>query len=206
MTKFLVTITLLWFLGCDSPTNIVTAKDNLNETTIFSEDSLVASDSVIKIIAENPPPPGAVFGNYNGDAFPFYARVLKEDTKNHKTYIAFNTKNCPQIVIPETVGGSLSSICLEGFDRDLLLFTAKLKDTSFNKYFLYILRNQEWKQVVNPFAIHKSNLTENLQPLQINPDETSKVLRNYSVFDLDETSPHGYTWRLLTESVVIDNW
>jgi hypothetical protein len=205
MTKFLVTITWLWFLGCDSPTNTITAKDNLDVTTSI-ENSLVTSDSVVKIINENPPPPGAVFGNYNGDEIPFYARVLKEDTKNHKTYISFKSKNCPQIVIPETTGGSISSVCLEGFDRDLLLVTAKLKDPSFNKYFLYVLRNNEWKQVVNPFAIHKSNLTVNLQPLQINPDEQSEILRNYSVFDLDETSPHGYTWRLLNESVVIDNW
>ena len=104
------------------------------------------------------------------------------------------------------MGGTVSSVSLEGFDRDLLLVTSKLKDPNFNKYFIFVLRNNAWKPVVNGFAIHKSNLNQISQPLQINPDRPKEILRYYSVFDLDKTSPLGYTWRLLRESVTILNW
>ena len=206
MIKFLVPIPLLWFLGCGSPPKTVTTKDESNSTTVISDEALETSDPDIKIITEMPPPTGAVLGNYNGDAIPFYAEISKVDTKNQTTYVSFNNDNCPQIVIPETVGGSVSNLCLEGFDRDLLLVTANLKDPNFNKYFLYVLRNNQWKLVVNGFAIHKSNLDQISQPLQIDPDKPKEIFRYYSIFDLDKESPLGYTWRLLNESIAIDNW
>ena len=43
-------------------------------------------------------------------------------------------------MMPKSYGGTVSSINLDGFDSDLLLLTAKLKDPNFNKYFLFVLR------------------------------------------------------------------
>jgi hypothetical protein len=193
---------LIWFLGCGSPPKtVITAKEESNATTIISDKVIDASE----IVNEIPLPKGAVLGDYKGDALPFYAEIPKVDLKNRRTYVSF-ISDCPQIVIPETVGGTVSSLSLEGFDRDLLLVTAKLKDPNFNKYFLYILRNNEWKPVINGFAIHKSNLNQISQPLQINPDKPNEIVRYYSVFDLDKDSPLGYTWRLLHESIAVENW
>ena len=115
MIKFLVTIPLLWFLGCGSPSNTVTTKDDSNPTTIINDEVLESSDPEIEIITENSPPTGAVLGNYNGDAISFYAVISKVDKKNRTTYVSFNNNNYPHIVIPETVGGSVSNLSLEGF-------------------------------------------------------------------------------------------
>lgn len=151
-------------------------------------------------------PPGAVIGNYNGDLNPFYARVSNVDTKNGITTISFEDRKYPDVLIPKSYGGTVSPLVLDGFDRDLLLVTAKLDDPNFNKYFLYILRNKQWKPVMNGFAIHKSNKPETLQVIRVNPEKPNELLRYYSVFDLDETSDLGYTWRLLEESIVKENW
>ncbi|GHC42316.1 hypothetical protein [Ulvibacter litoralis] len=150
-------------------------------------------------------PKGAVLGDFRGDATPFYAQVSHVDRANETTFVSFENNTCPQLKIPKTHGGIVSKVMLEGFDRELILLTAKLKDPNFNKYFLYVFRNNEWKPVMNGFAVHKSNLPEIEQVIAINPKNPNEILRNYSVFDIDETSELGYTWRLLQESVPIEN-
>lgn len=160
----------------------------------------IAPSESIKILPE-----GAILGNYKGDSHSFYALVSRVDTKQEMTSISFENNTCPQLKIPKTYGGTVSKLTLEGFDRELLLVTANLKDPNFNKYFLYVFRNNQWKPVVNGFAVHKSNLPEIEQLIAINPKNPNEILRNYSVFDIDETSELGYTWRLLQESIPIEN-
>lgn len=159
----------------------------------------------IPVIKEPKIPEGAVSANFLSDNTPFYAFVHKVDKKKGITTIRFEKPNIPHIVLPETYGASLSMLRFDEFDRDLLLVTAKLKDPVFNKYYLYVHRNNTWKLVVNGFAIHQDNNPHTLEPIVVDPDDPTKMLRYYSVFDLDKTSNLGYTWRLLTESIPIKN-
>lgn len=151
-------------------------------------------------------PNSAVMGNYNGDLIPFYADITKVDMKKGGTYISFQDTTLQQLLIPKTYGGTISSLVLDGFDRDLLLVTAKLKDKNFNKYFLYVLRDAQWKAVINGFAIHKSNNPETLQVIKVNSEKPKELLRHYSVFDIDENSDTGYQWLLKEESVPKMAW
>ncbi len=204
------TITIVLFLivaSCVAP-----SKKNgsvINSTTKTVKPKLVNTTkpktSVEPKIITPPLPLGAVKGNYNGDLKPFYARITKVDTKKGITTISFENKKHSDVLIPKTYGGTLASIFLDGFDRDLLLVTAKLKDPNFNKYFLYVLRNNSWKPVMNGFSIHKSNKPENLQVIRANPEKPNELIRYYSVFDLDENSSEGYIWRLLEESILKEN-
>ena len=199
----------MWIFGCGSPSKSTVKVEESSSTsasTTIDSEPIVATNSVIETVTENSSIELTIIGNYNGDSIPFYAKVSTVDSINQITYISFEKQSCPQIAIPKTMGGAVSSISLEGFDRDLLLVTTKLKDPNFNKYFIFVLRNNEWKPVVNGFAIHKSHLNQISQPLEINPDRPKEILRYYSVFDLDETNPLVYTWRLLRESVAILNW
>ena len=59
--------------------------------------------------------------------------------------------------------------------------------------------------VVNSFAIHKDNMSDTLVPIRVDPENPNYMLRYYSVFDLDETSDLGYTWRLLSERIPIND-
>ena len=140
-----------------------------------------------------------------GDSKSFYAEVSRIDTKNETTYISFENNIILTLAVPKSYGGTVSSIALDGFDRDLLLLTAKLKDPNFNKYYLFVNRDRIWKPVMNGFAIHKNNLTNNVEPFKINPNNPNEILRRYSVFNLDGSSALGYTWLLLEESVPIEN-
>ena len=86
------------------------------------------------------------------------------------------------------------------------MVNAKLKDTNFNKYFLYVLRENQWKPLVNGFAIHKSNMNDTLVPAKINPENPRELLRYYSGFEMDPLSEKKYVWVLLRESVPVENW
>jgi len=203
MIRFLVSLHLLLFLGCaDSvkESNTIVEEPEPESTPIILETITSKPVKIIPVI-----PDGAVFGNYNGDSIPFYARVRFVDNKNQITYIAFENDFLPQILIPKSNGGEISKVSLNGFDRDLLLVTAKLKDPNFKKYFLYVLRDNIWKPVMNGFAIHLTNLAEVDQPFKLNPNNPNELLRYYSVFNLDASNPLGYTWLLLEESVPIEN-
>lgn len=150
-------------------------------------------------------PNGAVFGNYNGDNKAFYGHVRAVDKRKGTMVVAFEQRSLPPIIINKAYGGTLSSLNLQGFDRDLLLVTTKLKDPSFNKYYVYVLRNNQWKEVVNGFAVHQSHFNQVITPISNDPGNSNNLNRFYSVFDLDATSATGYTWRLLSESVPIEN-
>lgn len=148
-------------------------------------------------------PKGAVTANFLSDKVPFYAVVSKIDRRKGITTIRFQERSAPDIIIPETYGAKLSTLRFKEFDRDLLLVTTTLKDPVFNKYYLYIFKNNAWHLVVSPFSIHKDNHTPALKPIVVDAANTNNMKRYYSVFDLDETSTAGYTWRLLQESVPI---
>tara|TARA_R110002072_G_scaffold303113_1_gene494163 strand:+ start:63922 stop:64566 length:645 start_codon:yes stop_codon:yes gene_type:complete len=172
----------------------------------------IEDDTIINIPQEELPvieepkiPKGAVVANYRAEATPFYAIVDKVDKRRGTTTIAFERPEVPSIVIPDTYGATLTSLRFDEFDRDLLLVKSKLKDPVFTKYHLYVLRNNRWKLVVNGFSIHKDNNPESLTPIIVDPENPKKMKRYYSVFDLDENSELGYTWRLLQESVPILN-
>lgn len=199
------TLTILFFIltaGCGSPSK--NTGPIINRTP--KKEKPEPPSSIEPIVTKPSLPPGAVIGNYNGDLKPFYARINEIATKNSITTISFENNKYPNVLIPKTYGGTVSTLVLDGFDRDLLLVTAKLDDPNFNKYFLYVLRNNKWKPVMNGFSIHKSNKPETLQVIRVNPENSNELIRYYSVFDLDETSDAGYTWRLLEESVVKVNW
>lgn len=189
---------VLVLVSCGTPT-----KQN---KSIIGEEPTTTTEIIEPEIPKSSIPKDAVFGNYKGDLKPFYAMVDKVATKNGITYISFQNNKYPKISIQNTYGGTLTSLQLNGFDRDVLLFTAALKDQDFNKYFLFALREEQWKPVINGFAIHKSNRPDTLQILKTNPENPQEILRYYSVFDLDETSKEGYTWRLLQESVAKLPW
>lgn len=149
-------------------------------------------------------PEGAVTADFLGNHKSFYAYVGNIDRTNEITSIYFENENIPTIDIPESRGATLKNLKFKNFDRDLLLVNAKLKDSSFNEYYLYIWNDTLWKQVVSRFDIHKSNMSDTLVPIQLDPKDSNKVLRYYSVFDLDRASGKRFQWRLLRESVEIE--
>jgi hypothetical protein len=199
MIRLFLSIPLLWALNCGSP--------SVKRTVIEDQEpTITVTDTIeLPVIAEPILPLGATQGNFNGDQKAFYAYVSQVDLQNEITYISFENDAYQQIKVPKSYGGTLSSFVLEGFDRDLLLLTAKLKDPNFNKYFLYVLRDNQWKPVMDGFAIHLSNMENIRNPIRINPTTPLELVRNYSVFSLDASDPLGYTWLLLEESVPIEN-
>jgi len=157
------------------------------------------------IIEDSPPtvPAGAVTANFVNNSVPFYAHVKQVDRAKGETTIDFENASIPSIIIPKTYGATLSTLRFDEFDRDLLLVTSRLKDPQFNKYYLFIYKGNRWQKVVNGFSIHRSHVTDSLVPIQVDKENTSNMFRYYSVFDLDETSELGYTWRLFSESIPI---
>jgi hypothetical protein len=203
--KTLLILVITLAASCGSPvkkTGPIINSTPRTKTLSTTKPTIGAAPTLVK----PPLPTGAIIGNYNGDLKPFYAKINKVDTKKGITTIGFQNKKYPNVVIPETYGGTVSPLILDGFDRDLLLVTAKLDDPNFNKYFLYILRNNNWKPVINGFSIHKSNAPETLQVIRVNPKKPNELIRYYSVFNLDESSDLGYAWALREESVVKVNW
>jgi len=195
--KFFFLICLIFlFFTCGTPPK----KDSQIQDEITEVKEVKEPINVTPLLPE-----GAVTANFNGDSLFFYSYVKKNNTKNGITYISFEDELFPEIQIPKSYGATLSFLKFKGYDRDLLLATVKLKDTSFNKYYVYILRNNQWKPFVNGFAIHKSNLTDSLVPIQLDSLDNTKVRRFYSVFDLDNSNNKKYSWRLLEESIPIES-
>lgn len=205
--NYIYGVIILLFVACGAPSkqSTPTSTDTKTEkatTTLPKESPLEdASKETAPIL-----PIGAVFGDFNGDGTPFFAHVSNINKAREITYLGFQNRRYPILAIQKTVGGTVSPLKLAGNDRDLLLFTANISDPNFNKYYLYVLRNNNWKPVMNGFAIHKSNKTETLDVIRINPKKPNELLRYYSVFDIDPDSPEGYVWRLLEESVEKENW
>ena len=199
--KYIISAVLLLCISCGTPTK--NTKPNTNSTTKAEQPKETPKvDPSQDAPKETAPilPDGAVFGNFNGDATPFFAHVTNVNTAREITSIGFQNRRYPNLEVPKTVGGKVSKLKLDN-DRDLLLFTAKIRDPNFNKYFLYVLRNNQWKLVMNGFAIHKSNHHETLDVIRVHPNNSNELLRNYSVFDIDPNSEEGYVWRLQEESV-----
>ena len=197
-TLFILSI-IIFLKACGAPAP-------KTKNVIGSVDTDTATTSTIpKIDPIKNAPKGAVFGNYNGDSNSFYGHVRAVDKRNETMVIAFEKRSLPPIIINNAFGGTLAAIKLQGFDRDLLLVKTKLKDPNFNKYYVYVLRNNQWKKVVNGFAIHQSHFDQVTDPIMVDPYNSDNLQRYYSVFDLDQTSASGYTWRLLSESVPIEN-
>ena len=197
-------ITLSLILSCVSPPK------NKNKSVIGPpvEDTTVPVNipkDELPVLEEPKLPKGAVSANFMSDKEPFFAVVDNVDRRNGRTTIAFENSTAPKIVIPDTYGATLTTLRFDEFNSDLLLVKAKLKDPVFTKHFLYVLRNNQWKLVVNGFSIHEDNNPESLEPIIVDPKNPRNMKRYYSVFDLDKSSKLGYTWRLLSESVPILN-
>ena len=199
IVRFVVGLLPLFLLAaCGSPNNTKSIIESTETTPI-------RTDTIALEITEAVVPTTAIMGDFNGDLSRFYANISDVNAKNQITEISFQDNKTPPLYVQKTLGGALSLLTLEGFNRDLLLFTAKLKDPNFHKYYVFVHREGRWKEVVNSFAIHKSNFNNDIVPISENPDNPDELLRYYSVFDLDETNPDGYIWRLLQERVAIQN-
>ncbi|HAV53642.1 MAG TPA: hypothetical protein DCX41_01740 [Aequorivita sp.] len=80
-----------------------------------------------------------------------------------------------------------------------------MKDTNFNEYYVFVWKDSLWKQPVNRFDIHKSNMTDTLAPIMNDPKDSTRLVRYYSVFDMDRKSEKKYTWKLMSESISIED-
>ncbi len=149
-------------------------------------------------------PEGAIIADFFGNQDSLYAFIKENDPSNEVTLISFENNKLPEISIPESIGADLHILKLKNFDSDVLLVNAKLRDTNFNEYYLFVWKDSIWKQPVNRFDIHKSNMTDTLIPIRNNPKDSSQLLRYYSVFDMDRTSEKKYSWKLMQESVSIE--
>ena len=147
-----------------------------------------------------------VLADFNGDRNAFFAHICTVNPANESTTICFEHSKYLPLVVSNTIGGQITSLKLKGSDRDFLLFTANISDGEFAKYFLFVLRNNEWKPVMNSFCIHKSNLSSAKTPIRVDPNHPDKLLRNYSVFQLDEANLHKSPWKLEEESVKKKAW
>lgn len=150
-------------------------------------------------------PEGAISGIFNSDAEPFYAAVDSVDTENQTTTISFENEAMNGITLPEAIGASLSSVRFEGFDRDILMINSIYKDPIFRKYYLYILKNDQWHPVVDGFILHVDNISNDMIPIQPDPRNSNRMVRSYSVFDMDPDSETKYNWILKEETAEIMN-
>ena len=169
------------------------------ETIVEINQPIIAIEKELKI------PEGAVIADFFGNNDSIYAFVEKVDTAKQTTLIAFEKKYLPEIIIPESIGAELQILKLKNFTNNVLLVNAKLKDTNFNEYYLFIWKDSVWKQAVNRFAIHKSNMLDSLTIITNNPKDSTKLLRYYSVFNMDSKSEKKFTWKLMQESVSIED-
>jgi len=199
--KLFLLIPLLYLITCGSDS------EKLNQVII--DDPQPQTEPVSEVIIIAPVllkmPKGAVKANFNADKIPFYAHVKSVNKRKGITTIAFEENKAPALVLNDTYGATVSMLRFDEFDRDLLLVNSKIKDPQFHKYYLYILKKGYWLPVVKPFSIHESHVNASLKPIVVDPKNSDYMFRYYSVFDIDETSDLGYTWRLFNESVGIIN-
>ncbi len=184
---------LIPFLGCKQNSG------NIEPDTIPTVDNVVEAERKIEL------PEGAVMADFFGNKDSIYAYVAKIDTTKQTTLVAFEKKFLPEIVIPESIGANLQILKLKNYPNNVLLVNAKLKDTNFNEYYLFVWKDSLWKQAVNRFAIHKSNMADSLIPIINNPKDSTLLLRHYSVFNMDSKSETKFTWKLMQESVPLND-
>ena len=206
--KLLLLIPLFYFVACGSGSekkNRVIIGSPKPQPEPISEVIITTSEVITPQIVTPVLPTGAVNANFKTDNSPFYGVVQSVNKRRGTTTITFENNQAPNLVLNDTYGATLSMLRFEEFDRDLLLVNSKIKDPQFHKFHLYILKNGLWLPVVKPFSIHESHVNENLKPIVVDPENSDYMFRYYSVFDIDETSELGYTWRLFNESVGIIN-
>lgn len=198
----LIGLALLFVLiNCGTP-----QKKRPSSSETNNEKVIISSEPKTEKPEEKPAlPNGAVTAHFTSGTLPYYGYVQKVDKRKGETTIAFENNKAPLLKIPKTYGAKLEVLTFPEFKSDLLLVTAQLKDPIFNKYFLYVLKNGGWQPVVNGFALHKSHVNDTLVPITVDPEKPDHMFRYYSVFDLDEESELGYTWRLFNESIPIQN-
>ncbi len=182
---------------------------NKSGSDLHRNKSVIGEDVPVKppIIKDKTPPnipEAGVFGDFLGNNTTIFGYVQQTNPTTEITTIAFQDNKIPKLEIPESIGAILEPIRLLGFDRDVLLINAVLKDPQFNEYYLYSYTPSGWKMLCNRFNIHKSNMFDGLVPIQINPEKPKELLRHYSVFDLDKASGRTYKWILLQESIPIE--
>ncbi|HNP68460.1 MAG TPA: hypothetical protein PKH16_11180 [Aequorivita sp.] len=165
---------------------------------------IIIDENPVVINEEPPPPEGAIRADFIGNKDSIYAFVKEMDTSTEKTLIGFENELLPELTIPESIGAHLHLIKLKNFQNDVLLVNAKLKDTNFNEYYVFVWKDSLWKQPVKRFNIHKSNMTDTLVPIRNNPEDSTLLLRYYSVFVMDRKSEKKFTWKLMSESVPIE--
>ncbi len=155
--------------------------------------------------AEKPTlPKGAIRANFDGSGDSLYVFVKEVDSASQTTLLGFEGEAFPELSIPESHGAQLQLLKLKKFPNDLLVVQAKGSDTNFNDYYLFVWQDSLWKQPVNRFYIHKANMNDSLRPIMDDPSDSTKVLRYYSVFDIDPNSEKKYSWRLMRESVPLE--
>lgn len=169
------------------------------------QDSDLKNIEPSNVIAEKPElPEGAIIADFLGNRDSLYAFIKKNDPLTETTLIGFQNNKLPDITIPESIGANLHILKLKNFKNDILLVNAKLKDTNFNEYYLFVWKDSIWKQPVNRFDIHKSNMADTLIPIRDNPKDSTQLVRYYSVFDMDRKSEKKFSWKLMLESVSIE--
>ena len=195
--KYFLTAVFLWAMSsCGAPPKPkppIVEKDPKQET----ETNTIITMSNI--------PEDAVSGNFSLNAAPFYAAVEVIDSENETTTISFEDITIAKITIPEAIGASLSSVRFEQFDQDVLVVNTVYKDPIFRKYYLYILKDNQWKPVVDGFIIHVENMSDDGAPIKTHPTQSNKMIRSYSVFDMDQESDTKYMWILHEETVEVLN-
>jgi hypothetical protein len=204
--KLLLLIPLLYLMACGSgseKSNKAIIGNPQPQTEPVSEVVIIATEAEVPEAPKMPK--GAVNANFKADQIPFYAHVKSVNKRKGITTIAFEENKAPALVLNDTYGATVSMLRFDEFDRDLLLVNSKIKDPQFHKYHLYILKKGYWLPVVKPFSIHESHVNASLKPIVVDPKNSDYMFRYYSVFDIDETSDLGYTWRLFNESVGIIN-
>lgn len=154
---------------------------------------------------KSPIPEGGIKADFLGNKDSVYAFIKKVDTTNETTLISFENSMLSEIIIPESLGAKLNILKLNNYHNNALLVTAISIDTNFNEYYLFVWKESAWKQPVNHFFIHKSNITDSLVPIRENPNDSTQILRYYSVFEMDQKSEKKYNWSLLEESVLIED-
>ena len=141
------------------------------------------------VVIEKPDlPEGAFKADFIGNQDSLYVFVRKVDTSTGTTLIGFENEQLPEIIIPESIGAQLHILKLKNFQNDV-----------------FVWKDSLWKQPVNRFDIHKSNVTDTLSPIMNDPKDSTRLVRYYSVFDMDRKSEKKYTWKLMSESISIED-
>ena len=150
-------------------------------------------------------PDGAITGLFSANDAPFYAAVDEVDDENQTTRISFQNDGLSAIKIPESKGATLQSVRFEGFEQDVLLVNSVYKDPIFRKFYLYTLKGDTWHPVVDGFILHVDNIADEMVPIDVDQANPNKMVRSYSVFDMDPESDTKYTWILHQEAVEVLN-